>query len=324
MRLSPDGAPATPMTRHHARTPCSLTCAVAAVACASAGCATLPETAAERGLYLDLRKIVATGEDSGWTVDSVRLDAGLEPALRSTCQVHPRTRAALDAWLVEQIALNGGPARASFASHHDLGVVSESLSLERVRELLRHAEARAAVDCPFWLGADPNFVGVQGDFRRWVVLAETQAFLTVMVPGPVPAVGGGGRLFLGRGLGPRTTLALGVDVAGSGTFIPQGNHGIDAFATVATPVLFRFSEFTRAIDVELAPVVRFSPTGNAWPPGGRVELGWGFSSVTLSSFMSYFMFYGGYEVHGLATHDPIDHTIQLGTRIAVDWAPGRD
>jgi hypothetical protein len=131
-------------------------------------------------------------------------------------------------------------------------------------------------------------------------------------------------LFLGRGVGPRTTLAFGVDVAGSGTFIPQGNHGVDAFATVATPLLYRYSSFARLLDVELAPVVRFSPTGRSWPPGGRVELGWGFTSVTLSSFMSYFTIYGGYEIHGVATREPVDHTFQLGTRIAVDWAPGRD
>jgi hypothetical protein len=288
-----------------------------------AGCATLPPERAERSLYLDLRKIVDDAEEGGWTVDSRRLEANREPALRSVCQVDPRARSSLDAWLAEQIRLGGGPAETQYENRgRDLSAVSGVLSFERTRLVLHDAESHAAVDCPFWLAPRADFTGVQGDFERWVVIAETQAFVTLMVPGTVPALGGGGRVFLGRGLGPRTTLALGADVAASATFIPQGNSGIDAYATVAMPVLYRWTEFSKMLDIELAPIVRFSPAGKAWPPGARVELGGGFSSVTLSSFMSYFMLYAGYELHGLATHSP-DHTFQFGTRLGFDWVPHR-
>jgi hypothetical protein len=290
----------------------------------SLACATLPRDTAERSLYLDLRKIVDTSEEGGWTVDSLRLEANLEPALRSTCEVDRTVRAELDAWLSAEITRAGGPAEQGYLAHgRELGAVRESLALERTRRLLRYAEARAAIDCPFWLRPAPRFAGVQGDFQRWVVLGETQAFGTVMVPGPIPALGGGGRLFLGRGLTPRGTLALGADLAASGTLLP-GDHGIDAYVTFATPVLYRFAEFSQLWDVELAPVMRFSHARQSWPPGGRIEVAGGFSSVTLSPFMSYFMFYVGYELHGVGPHEHPDHTFQLGTRIAVDWAPSRD
>jgi hypothetical protein len=299
----------------------ALRCGVGVLVWQLAGCATLPPERAERSLYLDLRKIADA--DSGWTIDSTRAQANREPALRSACEVTPAARAELDAWLAERIRSAGGPAQTLYAAHgHELGAVSEVLSLERTRLLLRDAESHAA-ECPFWLSPRGDFEGVQGDYSRFVGLAETQAFLTVQVPHAVSALGGGGRLFVGYGLGPRTTLALGADLAASATFLPVAN-GIESYVTVAVPVLYRWSQFSTLWDIELAPVVRFSPNDKSWPPGARVEAGWGFSSVTLSSFMSYFMLYGGYEIHGLGGEAALDHTIQFGTRIGVDWNPHRN
>jgi hypothetical protein len=286
------------------------------------GCATLPPERAERSLYLDLRKIADT--EGGWTVDSLRAQANLEPALRSVCEVPAPSRRNLDAWLEAQIRAEGGPAEALYAANGgDLGAVSGVLSLERTRLLLHYAEGRTN-ECPFWLKPRPNFAGAQGDFERWVLLAETQAFVSMMTPGAMPALGGGGRVLFGYGTGPRTTLAFGGDLAASATFVPVSTHGVDTYVTLATPVLYRWSQFSKLFDIELAPVMRFSTGGKAWPPGGRIEIGGGFSSVSLSSFMSYFMLYAGYEVHGIATESVIDHTFQFGTRLAVDFSPDRN
>jgi hypothetical protein len=289
----------------------------------ASGCAPLPRERAPQNLYLDLRKIVDEAESDGWTVDSRRVDANLEPALRSVCTVEPRSRAELDAWLAARIQAGGGPSESQYrVNGGDFDAVSGVASLERTRLLLNHADRHAASDCPYWLAPRADFTGVQGDFQRWVVLAETQGFLTLLVPGAVPAAGGGGRLLLGRGLGPRTTLALGGELAASATFIPTGSSGIDAYTTVAVPVLYRWSEFSKLFDVELAPLMRFSPGGHSWPPGARVELGYGWSSVTLSSSMSYLMLYAGYEIHGLDAHSSLDQTFQIGTRLGLDWRPG--
>jgi hypothetical protein len=296
---------------------------IASVCLIAGGCVSLPNGPAERALYLDLRKIVDTNEDGGWTVDWLRMQANLEPALRSTCQVEPRTRAELDAWLGEQIVLAGGPAEQAYRLHGTaLGGLASSLSLERTRALLRYAHSRAPLDCPFWLAPNAEFAGVQGDAARWVLLGETQAFVTFMLPGNVPALGGGGRLFLGHGIGSRLTLAAGVDVAASGTFIPSpgAGPGVEAYLTLATPVLLRGTWFSRLYDVELSPVVRLAQGRSSWPPGARIQLGGGFSSVRTSQFMPYFMFYAGYEIHPADGRFGVDHTIQLGTRISLDGA----
>jgi hypothetical protein len=286
------------------------------------GCVDLPNGPAERALYLDLRKIVDTNEDGGWTVDWLRLQANAEPALRSVCQVERGTRDELDVWLADQIALAGGPAKRAYLAHgRDLGAVSHSLSLERTRALLQYASSRAAEDCPFWLAPNSVFAGDQGDAAHWVILGETQAFATFTVPGNIPALGGGGRLFLGHGIGSRFTLAAGADVAASGTFVPSGGRsGVDAYLTLATPALLRLTRFSRMFDVELAPVVRLSQGQSGWPPGARIQVGAGFSSVRISPFMPYFMVYAGYEIHPTDTKTGIDQTIQIGTRIAVDGA----
>jgi hypothetical protein len=292
-------------------------------ALALCSCATLPNGPAERALYLDLRKIVDVNEDGGWTVDRLRFQGNAEPALRSVCQVEPSTLATLDAWLAEQIRISGGPAeKAYFANGRKLHAVSHTLSLERTRALLQYIEQRTASDCPFWLSPSAAFAGEQGDAQRWVILGETQAFGTFTVPGNIPALGGGGRLFLGHGIGSRLTLAAGADIAASGTFIPSGAQGggVDAYLTLATPALLRLTAFSRMYDVELAPVVRLSQGARAWPPGARVQLGGGFSSVRISPFMPYFMLYIGDEIHPTNTRAGIDQTIQLGTRIAVDGA----
>ncbi len=287
------------------------------------GCATLPRGPSERALYLDLRKMVDSSEDGGWTVDWLRLQGNAEPALRSVCQVEPATRSALDAWLAERVARAGGPAEQAYrANGKHLDRVAETLSLERTRALLSYANEHAAKDCPFWLTPKPSFRGEQGDSGRWVLLGETQAFGTITLPSKVPALGGGGRVFLGHGLGSQLTLALGADMAASGTFIPSqgGAQGIDAYLTFASPVLLRVTRFSRLFDVELAPVIRRASGKKTWPPGARIQLGYGFSSVRTSPFMPYFMFYVGYEIHPTNGRYAVDHTIQLGTRLSLDLA----
>jgi hypothetical protein len=284
----------------------------------ASGCATLPCDAAQRALYVDLRTAVDASEDDGWTVDWVRLQANAEPALRSACQVTPRTRAALDRWLDASIQREGGPAERIYHAHGDrIGPASEVLSLERTRALLQFASAHAPHDCPFYLQPKADFEGVQGDAGRWLLLAETHGFVTFVIDTRVPALGGGGRLLLGHGIGSRWSLAAGAELGAAGSFIPSKQGGVDATATLAGPLLLRLTSFSHLYDVELAPVVRFAHGTRALPPGARIELGFGFASLRSSAFMSYFMLYAGYEFHPHVQDSPADHTLQAGTRLAV-------
>jgi hypothetical protein len=288
---------------------------------ACAACASLPARPAEQALYVDLRKIVEVAEDAGWTVDRTRIEQNGEAALHSACQVTPEARVSLQKWLSEQIAAAGGPAEQRFRAGSRLDAIEETLALERTLALLQYAQAHAANDCPFWLRPDATFRGEQGDYGHLVILGETQAFGTVAVPGPIPALGGGGRILVGGGVTRRLTLALGADLAASGTFVPSSSsQGVDAYMTLAAPTLIRLLSFSRIYELELAPVMRFSHGDSAWPPGARVEVGFGYAGVRTTSWMSYFMFYAGYEVHG-RERSAIDHTFQLGTKLSIDWLP---
>lgn len=295
-----------------------LTLALAAVL---TGCITYPEPAAQRALYLDLRKIVETNEDSGWIVDRARLRANLEPALQSLCRVDASSAQALEGWLGAQLTLQGGSALEVYRSHgRRLRAAAEALSLERSLALLRYAE-RERAQCPFWLEPDPAFAGQQGDAARWMILAESTGFASLVLARWIPAIGGGGRLLLGRGLGPQLTAAIGVEAFASGAFISSDDHGFDATGSLAAPVLVRWSRFSRLIDVDLAPVMRFGSKHAAWPPGARVELAGGISGLRGASFMNYAMLYLGYEVHFRDHRSGADHTLMIGTRFGTDWSP---
>lgn len=295
-----------------------LTIALAAVL---TGCITYPGPAAQRALYLDLRKIVETNEDSGWIADRARLRANLEPALQSLCRVDVADAHALDAWLSAQLRLQGGSALEVYRSHgRRLHAAAEALSLERSLSLLRYAESERA-QCPFWLEPDVGFAGQDGDAARFVILAESTGFASLVLARWIPAIGGGGRVLLGRGFGPQLTAAMGVEAFASGAFISSDDHGFDATGSLAAPVLVRWARLSRLIDLDLAPVMRFGSRHRAWPPGVRVELAAGISALRGATFMNYAMLYVGYEVHMKDRRAAADHTLMIGTRFGTDWSP---
>jgi hypothetical protein len=289
-------------------------------------CATLPEAPVQRALYVDLRKAVDLSDDTGWVVDRVQLEANAEKAMRSACQVAAPERDDLDAWISGQLALGGGSAEELYRKHDgDLGAASEALALERTRALLRYAHAHAGEDCPFWLEPDPEFRGVQGDDGRFVLLAETMGFGTVLVEGGKAGLGGGGggRLLLGHGFGPRWTLAAGGEVGGTGSFVEndEGKRSIQTTFMAAVPVLLRFTAFSRIIDLDAAARFRINPEGPVPPPGVRVSLGAGITAMRSSAFMPHGLLWVGYEFHPAFRADPADHSIHVGTRVGVDWGP---
>src|ERR1700712_793154 len=237
------------------------------------GCLSHPDAAVPRALYLDLRKVIETQEDGGWVHDPTRLRAGLEPALASTCQVAPGARRALAAWLDAQLLLLPSP-EAELRARHALSAANEALHVRRTRALLQFAEQHAA-ECPFWIEPDPEFRGRQYDGRGFFVLAETPAFVSLVLASGIPALGGGGRLLIGHGLGDRLSVALGAEVAASGTLVPNDGQGLDATATIAAPWLLRITRLSRILDVEIAPVLRWATGHPAWPPGVRVAVGAG-------------------------------------------------
>jgi hypothetical protein len=225
----------------------------------------------------------------------------------------------VERWLSKQIAAEGGTAEEIYHAHgNDLDAAREALSLERTRALLLVAESHAEQDCAFFLHPHDDFKGVQGDARRWMLMAETNAYIWLVVDTKTPAIGGGGRLMIGHGIGPRFTLATGPELTAAATLLPSSTGGVNGIATLAVPILLRSYRFSHIFDVELAPVFRFNGAAKAFPPGPRLEISYGSSSLRSTNMMNYFMLYLGYEYHFASNGYPADNTIQGGTRIAFD------
>jgi len=289
-------------------------------------CATGPRGPVERALYGDLAKAVELSDNTGWVIDRVQLENNAEAALRSVCQVAPEKRQALERWLDAQVAEAGGPAADIYRRNgRDLDAVSDVLELERVRALLRYAHERAGADCPFWLEPDPSFLGVQSDHGRLVLFAETIGYGSLLVDGDDSALGGGGggRLLAGYGVAPQLTLALGVEAGGSGAFRnnEMGSRSLATTFSAAVPVLARVSSQSRVYDFEVAPVVRFNPGVDAFPPGVRSLVGIGFTTMRAAALMPYALLWLGYEYHPADEQSPADHAVHVGTRVGIDWDP---
>ena len=107
----------------------------------------------------------------------------------------------------------------------------------------------------------------------------------------------------------------------SGT-LPKTDEGARTFQAVAAsavPVLFRISDVSRHIDIELAYLT-------LWPDGERkhgvrLGLGYGLSTPRVAGFMPYALLWVGYELFPAQDGAPTEHGFILGTRVGVDWDP---
>ena len=292
---------------------------VVAPACITA----LPERTGEAALYMDLRKAVESQEGTGWVVDRLEIEDVLPDVAPSICQAEPETRLGVIRWLDGRIAEEGGPARELYARDPDADI-DTLLTLERAQAVLRSAHESAEDDCPFWLEEDTDFAGVHGDAARLVVIAESIGGGGLMFRSGEVALGGGGggRLLFGYGLDVRRTLAIGAEVGGVAELVETGDGGRTLVARfmAAAPVLLRTREGLAVFDVEVTPTVRFS-ADRIRPPGVRVAIGGGVSTLRLGAFMPHVLLWIGYEYQPPWDGGSAEHSIRIGTRVGVDWDP---
>ncbi len=286
--------------------------------------ASLPPDPVERALYNDTLTVVRSQDRSEWTVDRVALAEVTPGVAWSVCQVAPERRAGLLSWLDRQIADEerrlGGPAELAWQkAGKDLDAVEELLELQRVK--LAIAEVRDD-DCPFWLEADREFRGMQGDAERVVLFLESrgQVALNLRGHGGLRFSGGGaGRILVGYGFSDRFTMATGFEIGGFGRFDESGD--VTGVLGGAFPLLFRFADASELVDLELAAVT-FLGGANGSPPGVRAAIAFGFLTPRVGgAFSPAAMFWVGYEFHPRRGADDPFHVIALGTRIGVDIDP---
>lgn len=289
------------------------------------GCAaSLPPDPVERALYVDALTVVRAQARDEWTVDRLAL-AEVAPAVSwSVCQVDPERRAGLGSWLDAEIAREerrlGGSAEAGWRrAGKDLDVIDDLLELQRVRAAL--AEVRPE-DCPFWLEADPDFRGMQGDAERLVLILESRGgvALNLRAEGGLRFSGGGaGRVLVGFGASDRLTVATGFEIGGAGRFDQEGD--VTGVLGGAFPLLVRLADAGSLVDLEVAAVT-FLEGARGWPPGIRAAIAFGFLTPRVGgAFSPAAMFWLGYEYHPRRGLDDPFHVIGLGTRIGVDFDP---
>lgn len=295
---------------------------LAALAATLGACATLPpsERAQERALYNDVRTLVISQERSEWVLDRDALENMAPGLLNSVCRAPAEARQGLARWLDDYIEGLGGSAEAVYAkSGGDLGAAGDILRAERVRAALAYASERAQ-ECPFWLQPEAPFEGIQGDGHRFVLLAESRGNLSLYLNTRDVGAGGGGagRLIPAGGVDETLTIGAGLEIGGSGLFSSEGE--VTATIIGAIPLLFRFNDSGRLLDLELAPVV-YLDEPDVLPPGVRFAVAYGLGTPRIGAFGPYAVLWAGYEFHPAKEGGVPLHIIGFGTRIGLSWDP---
>ncbi|MBW2454265.1 MAG: hypothetical protein JRI68_07135 [Deltaproteobacteria bacterium] len=292
----------------------------------SLGCATLPDDPVQRALYSDARQVVETRERIGWIIDRTEYEAASSSLLQSVCQVPQDKTIELLDWLDGRIAEEGGPAEEAYRREdEDLGAIDELLTLERMRGALEYTDSLTQDDCPFWLEPDPEFTGVQTDTHRFLLLVESFGGGSLIFKGGVHLGGGGAlRVMPGYGFTDRLTIAMGIELGGSGAVSGVGtdeDQEIVARPTGAIPLLFRLHDDTWVYDLELAAITQYYEDSLSLPPGGRIALAAGIKTVRIGSLMPIAVGFLGYEIEPAYRDLPVSHAIRIGTRVGVDFDP---
>ena len=285
------------------------------------GCVTLPAERGARGLYHDLRKTVEIREADDWVVDSMEIDTAARAAMHSVCSAPVEAREDLRLWLATQIELEGGSSEARFDDEGLSRDVKELRRLERVLSLLERTE-RHAHECPYWIEQDEDFAGLESDEGRLVFLLETRGGPALLFSDGDVAIGGGGggALIPAYGVSRRFTLGVGFE-AGADGLLPEtdtGSRSFEAVASIGVPVLFRLTNISRVVDIEVEWRRRY---GDETRDGFRVAIGYGLTTPRVSAFMPYGLIWVGYGMFPPAHGLPTEHSIWLGTRVGFDWDP---
>lgn len=285
------------------------------------GCSPLPSQPAARGLYADLHRAVEFRESSDWVVDRLEVEHALEAVMESVCRSEPEAREDARLWIASEIEREGGASEGLYAQEGLSRRVKRVRRMERVLTLLEAAE-HAAGECPYWIEADGTFRGIESDEGRFVIFAETRGGGALLVTDGEVGIGGGGggRLLLGRGFGPRLTLGVGFELGVDGRLpqTPEGRRTFEGVLASSVPLLVRFANMSRVVDLELAWTQRYdSPTRH----GFRVGIGYGLTTPRVSGLKPYGVLWIGYGVTPPSRGEPADHTLWLGTRVGFDWDP---
>jgi len=287
---------------------------------------------AAAGLLHDLEVIVAIQTQRGWEIDRQELVEMIPTALESVCRTSPEVRvAAMQVLLARESALGGPPEVAFRKARGHLSALEDLLAVQRARLLLFEAERRTTEDCPWYLAAQPAFLGRQTNARRTVLHLDGGGLGTLRnsTRGWSYGGGGSGRLMVGRGFSTRLTLLSGPEIGGA-ALLDETNEQqrirVQAFAAV--PVVMRWSFTQWHFDLEAAPVLQFSADGEIRGLGLRGGLLLAIGSLRVLDVLPWAGFGLNFEQMLTGSAGASDEqSLRAGFRVGLDWdfgAPRRD
>ncbi|MFT5357882.1 MAG: hypothetical protein ACI9KE_005119 [Polyangiales bacterium] len=293
------------------------------------GCPELPPTRDARGLYVDLHKAVEFQAATSWVVDRLAVEELNDDIMNSVCQTTPEAREDLRAWINARFESEIGQDASAHEHPSELAYREEGSMTRRV-ERLRHIERvrmlleagdRIAAECPYWTEPDSSFAGIESDEGRVVILAESVGAGALRLADGDTGFGGGGggALMLGFGI-RRLTLGIGIELGADGTLpeAPDGSRSFEAVFSSAIPVLFRYTNISRVIDIQLSYRTLWSDTVRH---GARASIGYGVTTPRVSKFMPYGLLWIGYEIFPSANGASTEHAFLIGTRVGLNWDP---
>ncbi|MEZ4220995.1 MAG: hypothetical protein R3B13_08700 [Polyangiaceae bacterium] len=280
------------------------------------------ETAA-RALVVDVERIVASEELTGWFTDVEAHRAMRSTLLESVCRAAPEARRrALQ--MLQRRAARAGDARQLFALRREM---SDEVATARRRERERDALTRALRDtdeCPYWVEVERPFRGRQTDADRPSLSLETGGLLQIRRTEGTWTFGGGGygRLLAGYGFSTTATLLLGPEFGGGAMLKPNTEPTefvINYFPAI--PVVLRLHDVAWHYDIEAAPVALFQADDGRFSYGGRIGGGIGVKALRTRGFIPWAGFAAAYEHYVPSGGRDRAHFLRGGLRFGLMWAP---
>jgi hypothetical protein len=283
-----------------------------------------PSAASVAALIFDLERIVASEENGGWLLEQQAQDAIHPDVMESVCRATPSVRArALEQLTRRSVALGDPRALYESAGGQLTDQVNSALSAQRALSALQRAATAAPGECPFWVGADPEFRGLQSMRDRWIVNFDTGGTVQLRRTQGDWSIGAGG---FGRMLGgysfTHLSLLAGVELGGGALVEPHTKPTAFAVNYIpALPVILRLHRDAWNVDLEGATVGLFQASNHRLSYGVRGGVTVGVSALRVRGILPWVGIGLATEYHFENSARPGAWYLRGGLRVGGVWDP---
>ncbi|MBX3181196.1 MAG: hypothetical protein KIT72_15045 [Polyangiaceae bacterium] len=277
---------------------------------------------ATEGLLLDLERIVAAQESSGWFLDPRELDETYPLLLESVCRTPEAARRAALTITTRRAAEVGDPEALFEAKGEADAEVKRALHRARARQLLELALDGAPADCPFWVRPEAGFTGRQTNYGRFTLNLETGGLLQLRQTEGLWTYGGGGtgRVLLGKNLNGPLTLLFGGEFGGGAMLKPGAQPSqfvLNYFPAI--PALIRYRDGSWHYELEAAAVSLFQADNGNVSFGGRLGAGLGLWTLRTRGILPWAGLAVAYEYYPTNGGRERAHFLRGGLRIGFSF-----